>query len=74
MKQGQKVKTPAGIATLTGDISRQRFGDVSVLLYSVRLEENNTVMRFPVEDIKTLKTVYAEDRLTGTLYEMIIEE
>lgn len=74
MKQGDKVRTPAGIATLTGDINKQRFGDSSVLMYSVRLEENNTVLRFPVEDIKILKVVYAEDRLTGTLYEMIIEE
>lgn len=76
MRLGDIVWTPSGKGIL-GDLHKMRKGerdhfqnDISYFMYAVRLLDNNIVRYFLPEEVKIIKIEYAEDRLTGTLYEM----
>lgn len=80
MKLGDKVSTPSGKGIL-GDLHQMRKGerdvfmnDISYPMYAVRLLENNIVRYFLPHEVKLVKIELVEDRLTGTVYEMEVEE
>ena len=78
MKLGDRVVTPEGEGTIDSlhcmrKNEKDRFGnDCSYSVYAVKLLENSTILYFEPKDVKRVRVVYAEDRLTGTLYQMEI--
>lgn len=76
MNLGDRVITPEGEGIIDSfhcmrKNERDRFGnDCSYSVYAVKLLENNMLLYFEPKDVRRVKIVYAEDRLTGTLYQM----
>jgi hypothetical protein len=78
MRVGDRVLTPQGkgvIYELHYVAKGSQIGrNASYFMYAVKLENKDTVVCFEPADVRVCKIVYVEDRLTGTLYEMEVED
>ena len=78
MKIGDRVSTPQGkgvIHELHHVAKGSQIGHgAAYFVYAVKLEKKDTVVCFEPSHVKACKIVYVEERLTGTVYEMEIED